>query len=994
MPLASTTPKTVPSTVKCAGKHCEKVLNFGKGNLCQLCTVRLRRRSSLVDAGSASHQDDKRVDPIPLGSVSSRLPPSTFDEPSSLMAFEDFEPPMRLDTPKSVEPYPSRRQRPSFTIPYQPPSSRRIPSSITASNSNSGPDINRPPASHFNSRGEYVQSMEYAYKYASPEDLSAEPWPLTETMRQSLSAGNLQDTYKCNYCQYSGPRYHLSSICPSCRLDASGTRSRTTCTTSMIVPVIAQPLASTSTQRDLHSTLQPFPDWKDGIEEDIEMTDLELSYPELPEMGTVEQSPSLPLFTDPIHRTVTSNASNRQPDQPGPSKRLKISHPEIIDLTASRSRRNVAEESIGSRSKTSKSNFSKPFRSLKLCSTANCTGIVSANSSAIRCLNCVRHDWKFRKLKISAPDNKSGSPEIPADEVLEKGTKKKGVTWADEMSKSIHEAPDNTPALPSPNLSTATTNTILSASNNHLPNTPMEQSLHLKYSTNVELSLKSSPTSPKLDDPHPAVQTTSEIQPLVFNTNSQSILTSPFHPAEEINSKRLGGDESQRTLAERPSCSLPADSELALASTSPVQQESGWDSDLTELSDSVDEESESESHSPRPPPKSSGFKIRIPPRPGGVFIRTCASPGCNQLLDATYCWKSCILCRARSREYQRKRQNLKGRHLRLDLELEGHKMGTPLAGDFQRQPDTKEQVGYVPLISGARLCSVRNCTFIIPPVDEYRWKTCSLCRLCQKEKVKQNKYGGQLETPDPISTADGQETQVAPRLIILKALNNLPLRIGPRAPNRCRSLDCGMLLDPKFPQCKQCTARHLWLLNRSGSSGQVPVHNYQYGEKPQRSNLYTQYKSFSALLLDFKNRLSGFLQAQSIFFLFKHLKNAKAMFAFDGEFSIVAPDFDLAKRQNAIDAQALKYKSEIEYVGRIKFNHKRQVLILKGGGVAVRFVAQYSAPVLQVMTRDNVSQISTFTKKMQCELEIANLPDHSHPFIPGQQTIIRFRLLG
>lgn len=43
------------------------------------------------------------------------------------------------------------------------------------------------------------------------------------------------------------------------------------------------------------------------------------------------------------------------------------------------------------------------------------------------------------------------------------------------------------------------------------------------------------------------------------------------------------------------------------------------------------------------------------------------------------------------------------------------------------------------------------------------------------------------------------------------------------------------------------------------------------------------------------------------------------MFTFDGEFSIVAPDFDLGKRQKAIDSQALKYKSEIEYVGRIKF---------------------------------------------------------------------------
>lgn len=161
---------------------------------------------------------------------------------------------MRLDTPKTVEPYPSRRQRPSFTIPYQPSSSRRIPSSISASNSNNGPDINRLPTSHFNSRGEYVQSTDYAYKHVSPEGVSAAPWPMIER-----STGNFQDIYECNYCQFSGPRYYLSSICPSCHLDASGTRSKTTCTTSMIVPVNAQPLASTSTQRDLHSPLNPFP---------------------------------------------------------------------------------------------------------------------------------------------------------------------------------------------------------------------------------------------------------------------------------------------------------------------------------------------------------------------------------------------------------------------------------------------------------------------------------------------------------------------------------------------------------------------------------------------------------------------------------------------------------------------------------------------------------------------------------------------------------------
>lgn len=73
------------------------------------------------------------------------------------------------------------------------------------------------------------------------------------------------------------------------------------------------------------------------------------------------------------------------------------------------------------------------------------------------------------------------------------------------------------------------------------------------------------------------------------------------------------------------------------------------------------------------------------------------------------------------------------------------------------------------------------------------------------------------------------------------------------------------------------------------------------------------------MLLDFKSRLSGFLQVQSVFFLFNQPRSANALFAFDGEFSVVALDFDIMKRKEEMDANALKLKREIEYVGRIKF---------------------------------------------------------------------------
>ena len=70
--------------------------------------------------------------------------------------------------------------------------------------------------------------------------------------------------------------------------------------------------------------------------------------------------------------------------------------------------------------------------------------------------------------------------------------------------------------------------------------------------------------------------------------------------------------------------------------------------------------------------------------------------------------------------------------------------------------------------------------------------------------------------------------------------------------------------------------------------------------------------------------------------------------------------------------------------------------MLDGGGISIRFYSMYPVPILQPMKDQDHDQtsIAKFAKGMQCELEIAILPDYSHRFIPGQRTIIRFRLLG
>ena len=77
------------------------------------------------------------------------------------------------------------------------------------------------------------------------------------------------------------------------------------------------------------------------------------------------------------------------------------------------------------------------------------------------------------------------------------------------------------------------------------------------------------------------------------------------------------------------------------------------------------------------------------------------------------------------------------------------------------------------------------------------------------------------------------------------------------------------------------------------------------------------------LVNDFGDRLSTFLKSQTTFFLFNaryaNLGLAKVLFAFDGEYSVVALDFDILGRKTTIDDNALELKKEFERVGRIKF---------------------------------------------------------------------------
>lgn len=209
-------------------------------------------------------------------------------------------------------------------------------------------------------------------------------------------------------------------------------------------------------------------------------------------------------------------------------------------------------------------------------------------------------------------------------------------------------------------------------------------------------------------------------------------------------------------------------------------------------------------------------------------------------------------------------------------------------------------------------------------------------------------------------------------------------------------------------ECKQCLtgARYSKKRARPKSSpsssgmmdvlGRIVARRKEYTpEKPRIPSSYIEYKSLSSLLEDFRIRLGGFLQAQSYHFMHMCNNNSTpraAIFGFDGEFSVVALDLDVPSRKAEVEGEVLRLKGEVERIGRVRFSPKRMVSIFDFG-IITRFVCVREVP-MDIQPGEGGEKPRTKTKMMQGELEISVLADKSHRFIPGQRTIVRFRLVG
>lgn len=215
---------------------------------------------------------------------------------------------------------------------------------------------------------------------------------------------------------------------------------------------------------------------------------------------------------------------------------------------------------------------------------------------------------------------------------------------------------------------------------------------------------------------------------------------------------------------------------------------------------------------------------------------------------------------------------------------------------------------------------------------------------------------------------------------------------------------------------------------RRRQEGAVKVAADKPLRKEPRKPVYPEYASLLQLLNDYQQRIRGFFEAQAEWIIMKHRQenergsgsrkdngvdkhssmdqqdiwssrqeNTMAkegeLFAFDGEYSVVAMDYAIRDRQAAVIDFVGRLKGEIERVGGVAFDPKTRLVNLAYGGILTRYRCVHRIHVT-LHDRAEKNDDIRIVKDMHGELEIAILPEYSHPLFPGQRTVARMRLMG
>ncbi|OBZ72928.1 hypothetical protein A0H81_07189 [Grifola frondosa] len=401
-----------------------------------------------------------------------------------------------------------------------------------------------------------------------------------------------------------------------------------------------------------------------------------------------------------------------------------------------------------------------------------------------------------------------------------------------------------------------------------------------------------------------------------------------------------------------PSPPIPSSS-VASGATAERSSSPAWDtddSDLTPLEDSADEgESEVDLPESDEEPEALSGTARTAPLSSVCSIRMC-----HNLLHPHSKWKLCEPCRVHRRHYQRSR-----------LADSPNKRGPYKADDHEDgNNDSAMSVDYDP--SESRICTIRRCQNIIPPLSLYRWKMCESCRRRARLRARHRR---QDVTHDDSSQLESMTDHPSGTVKNLDATNE---KLGPPVA-RCAE-----------PATASSTSA---LPNQESLDLVLPT-----------------YQHLPALLEALHTRFTSFVLAQAQYLHFKlHCEAAPdggkpVLFSFDGEYSVVA---DPAGGQ--VDSVVQGVVWEIQAMLGTRF---RPLAVQSGPNQSIitRLTCLHDVLVPlppgkppseadpAVPSSQNVEELTT--KRMMGELEVHVMWDRRHPFFPGQRIYVRFRLVG
>ncbi|KAI0338203.1 hypothetical protein BDW22DRAFT_798403 [Trametopsis cervina] len=380
--------------------------------------------------------------------------------------------------------------------------------------------------------------------------------------------------------------------------------------------------------------------------------------------------------------------------------------------------------------------------------------------------------------------------------------------------------------------------------------------------------------------------------------------------------------------------------------------------------------------------QSSGLRITLPAvvrKAVSKPLHICKKAWCHNMLAPRSRWKTCVFCRRTSRMYERAKRGGYYKWLKND-----------------EDDDILDQTGEVVVLTGGRRkCTIRTCTEILPPAEEYRWKMCEGCRTRTRLRARERKHDAPAKPGSTSTTSDEDaDLPLSKQLELKRQIQRLK---GLTLTFRGRTIAKVDTRPPESPSLPTHVATPVEAAK--GWAQSMLVHDNVVR--------MTVYQTFEGLIEDFYTRLASFVTAQSLYILSKRMRQpgsdvgSPAVFTFDGEYSVVADPAggDVSARIHAVQVTISQHLGlEFRHIGtRVDPSGMIDGAFSCTHEVLIPLPEEPTAPTevpLEATEGKSIPQPQALLRRMAGELNISLSWDRSHLYFPGMRTAVRFCLVG